>query len=248
MAQHYPTAFSRVAHGAWKRHCDDMERGEESYACSVVRGVAFAGGSQSEEEWDSVAALAFKHPSLIAAVERRGIPARRQNLATVARYQTLALPLTCVARIVPAIAGGIVAGFLAATGIVAGFIAAIISVIGFSVSIMAPFPPGGLPAIQCNEWNEFLAAVQKYFGHDCPCPPNSAIALLLNDTERNAHLAWCIMSGLYRAARNDVEMCALGIPRTTPRKTIISLLKRYAMNFHPDKTSSRTDISEEKKE
>ena len=124
-----------------------------------------------------MAVLAFKDPSFNAAVERRGIPARKQNLATVARYQTLALPLTCVARIVLAIVGGIVAGFLAATGIVAGVLAATSSVIGFSVSIMAPFPPGGLPTIQCNTWNEFLAAVQKYFGHDCPCPPNSAIAL-----------------------------------------------------------------------
>ena len=61
------------------------------------------------------------------------------------------------------------------------------------------------------------------------------------------------MNGLNRAARDDVERCVciypeLGIPRTTPRKTIISLLKKYAMNFHPDKTNSRTDISEERKE
>jgi len=203
MTQHYPIAFSRVVHEAWTRHCDGMVRREESYACSVVRGVVFAGGSESEEEWDSVAVLAFKDPSFTAAVERRGIPARKQNLATVARYQTLALPLSCVASIVFAIVGGIVAGLIAATISVAGFIAATISVIGSSLNIMSPFPPGGLPTMQCDTWDEFLAVVQKHFGHDCPCPPNSAIALLLDDIEKNPHLAWCIMNGPYRAARND---------------------------------------------
>ena len=43
MTQHYPTAFSRVVHEAWKRHCDDMERGDAPYAFSAVRGVVFAG-------------------------------------------------------------------------------------------------------------------------------------------------------------------------------------------------------------
>jgi len=101
-----------------------------------------------------VAVLALKDPSFNAAVERRGIPARKQNLAITARHQTLALPLTCVARIVLAIVGGIVAGLTAAT----------ISTIGFS------------------------------------------------------------------------------------RKTIVSMLKKYAMNFHPDKSHCRTDLSEERKE
>ena len=132
---------------------------------------------------DSVAVLAEGDQVFALAIQRRGTPARIQALASVARYQNLALQLTRIVRIVLAVAVGIVACLIAATTVL----------LGKSVKEMAPLPPGDPPQVVCENWEKFLSAVRTYFGWEIPCPPNSVISLFANDPDRSPQHAWALM-------------------------------------------------------
>ena len=232
-------------HKAWQRHYDEVGRKNVPPACAVVRRVSVAGGSDRKHMRDSAAVLANRDPVFALAIQRRGTPARTQALASVARdkylalriarYQNLALQLTRLARLVLAVAVGIVACLIAVTTVL----------LGKSVKEMPPLPPGDPPQVVCENWEKFLSAARAYFGWEIPCPPNSVVSLFANDPDRSPQLAWSMMQNLARQATVDVASCGdlyaeMGVPMSLPRKIVISLLKRYSAQFRPESDTGVT--------
>ena len=77
--------------------------------------------------------------------------------------------------------------------------------------------------------------------------------MFLNDPDRSPQLAWVLMTNLAWQAAADIECCGdiyaeMGIPKTLPRRNVVSLLKTYAAQFHPDKVGHRSDLTDAQKE
>ena len=218
----------------------------------------FAGVFESDDEdRESVAILASRDPVFAAAVERRVPLARLENLATPrARLENLATRarLECLATIAGLVGLASVARIVLATicGAIATWIAAAVAFCRRRREAM-PLPQFPRREIVCNTWDDFVREVQIFFGPKIPFPDTSDLSMFVMDEAATPQLAWRFMMNVAAAGKYAVEnfgcvYSELGIPRTTPRRAILHMLKRYALNFHSDKVNSCSDITEEHKE